>query len=122
MAQQGLKLKQASAVLQVEPKELQNLVQFGVVKPVWSAGMYFFDMKMLLAAKVALYLKESLGTSTSILSKLMNAFSALEEKLRETEPELRRLQLPPNTGRGTDQVRRAVSSVGGKGRGTIGQG
>jgi hypothetical protein len=86
MAQQRLKLKQASAVLQVEPKELQNLVQFGVVKPVWSAGMYFFDMKMLLAAKVALYLKESLGTSTSILSKLMNAFSALEEKLRRQNP------------------------------------
>ena len=57
-------------------------VQFGVVKPQRSAGTYFFDMKMLLAAKVALYLKESLGTSTSVLSKLMNVFSASEEKLR----------------------------------------
>jgi hypothetical protein len=33
MQKQRLKLKQASAVLQIEPKELQNLVQFGVVKP-----------------------------------------------------------------------------------------
>ena len=80
MALQKLKLKQASAVLQVQPKELQNLVQFGVVKPQRSAGTYFFDMKVLLAAKVALYLKESLGTRTSVLSKLMDAFSASEEE------------------------------------------
>ena len=33
MPQPALKLKQASAVLKVEPKELQNLVQFEVVKP-----------------------------------------------------------------------------------------
>jgi len=33
MLKRALKLKQASAVLKVEPKELQNLVQFGVVKP-----------------------------------------------------------------------------------------
>jgi ectoine hydroxylase-related dioxygenase (phytanoyl-CoA dioxygenase family) len=36
MQKLGLKLKQASAVLQIQPKELQNLVQFGVVKPKWS--------------------------------------------------------------------------------------
>jgi DNA-binding transcriptional MerR regulator len=82
MTRQRLKLKQASAVLQVHPKQLQNLVQFGVVKPQRSAGTYFFDMRMLLAAKIALYLKESLGTRTTVLSKLMDAFSASEEKLR----------------------------------------
>src|SRR5262245_15074015 len=86
MTREKLKLKQASAVLQVQPKELQNLVQFGVVKPQRSAGTYFFDMKVLLAAKVALYLKESLGTRTSVLSKLMNAFSESEEKLRAENP------------------------------------
>lgn len=86
MDRQKLKLKQASAVLQVQPKELQNLVQFGVVKPQRTAGTYFFDMKMLLAAKVALYLKESLGTRTSVLSKLMDVFSASEEKLRTQKP------------------------------------
>ena len=86
MIRQGLILKQASAVLQVQPKELQNLVQFGVVKPRRAAGTYFFDMNVLLAAKVALYLKESLGTRTSVLSKLMIAFSAFEEKSRTETP------------------------------------
>jgi hypothetical protein len=86
MSTQGLKLKQASAVLQVQPKELQNLVQFGVVKPRRAAGTYFFDTNVLLAAKVALYLKDSLGTRTSVLSKLMAAFRASEEKFRTEAP------------------------------------
>ena len=86
MTRQRLKLKQASAVLQVHPKELQNLIQFGVVKPERSAGTYVFDIKVLLAAKVALYLKESLGTRTSVLSKLMNAFNASEEDFRTRNP------------------------------------
>jgi hypothetical protein len=86
MPPRRLKLKQASAVLQVQPKELQNLVQFGVVKPQRSAGTYFFDTKVLLAAKVALYLKELLGTRTSVLSKLMDAFSASEAKFRSQNP------------------------------------
>ena len=44
MSQPALKLKQASAVLKVEPKELQNLVQFEVVKPVVD-GAYLFTEK-----------------------------------------------------------------------------
>ena len=67
-------------------KELQNLVQFGVVKPQRSAGTYFFDMDVLLAAKVALHLKELLGTRTNVLSRLMDAFSASEEDLRKQNP------------------------------------
>ena len=86
MIAKTLKLKQASAVLQVQPKELQNLVQFGVVKPRRAAGTYFFDTNVLLAAKVALRLKESLGTRTSVLSKLMAAFSACEEKFKAEAP------------------------------------
>lgn len=86
MPRQGLKLKQASAVLQIQPKELQNLVQFGVVKPKRSEGTYLFDTNALLVAKVASYLKESLGTRTSVLSKLMEAFSSCEEKLRSENP------------------------------------
>ena len=74
MRTQSLKLKQASAVLQMHPKELQNLVQFGIVKPRRAEGTYYFDTNALLAAKVASYLKESLGTRTSVLSKLMAAF------------------------------------------------
>jgi len=55
MEKRGLKLKQATAILQIQPKELQNLVQFGVVKPKRSEGTYFFDMNTLLVAKVAFY-------------------------------------------------------------------
>ena len=86
MSGQKLKLKQASAVLQVEPKELQNLVQFGAVKPKRSQGTYYFDPSTLLAAKVAFYVKDSLGTRTSVLAKLMDAFSASEEKLKVASP------------------------------------
>ena len=43
MQKQGLKLHQASAVLQIQPKELLNLVRFGVVKPQRSEGTYVFD-------------------------------------------------------------------------------
>ncbi len=86
MPRQGLKLKQASAVLQMQPKELQNLVQFGIVKPRRSEGTYFFDMNTLLIAKVASYLKESLGTRTSVLSKLMDVFSASEDELKSENP------------------------------------
>jgi hypothetical protein len=81
-----LKLKQASAVLQMPPKELQNLVQFGIVKPRRSAGTYWFDTNTLLVAKVASYLKESLGTRTRVLSKLMEVFSASEKELRSENP------------------------------------
>ncbi|MGC1415333.1 MAG: MerR family transcriptional regulator [Candidatus Acidiferrum sp.] len=86
MKSESLKLKQASAVLQVRPKELQNLVQFGVVKPKRSEGTYVFDASALLTAKVAFYLKESLGTRSSVLSKLMDAFSASEEELKSENP------------------------------------
>jgi hypothetical protein len=86
MARRMLKLKQASAVLQVEPKELQNLVQFGVVKPKKSEGTYYFDPGTLLVAKVAFYLKESLGTRTSILLKLMDALRAAEATLKLQNP------------------------------------
>lgn len=86
MNERLLKLKQASAVLQVAPKELQNLVQFRVVKPKRSEGTYYFDPSTLLVAKVAFYLKESLGTRTSVLSKLMDAFSESEEQLKAENP------------------------------------
>lgn len=86
MPRQGLKLKQASAVLKMDPKELQNLVQFGVVKPRRSEGTYFFDASTLLVAKVASYMKECLGTRTSVLSKLMEAFSASEKELKSENP------------------------------------
>lgn len=67
----SLKLKQASAVLGMSPKELQNFVQFGVVKPKRREGLYWFDQNVLLQAKIGWYLRESLGVSTSYLARLV---------------------------------------------------
>jgi hypothetical protein len=80
------KLKQASAVLQIEPKELQNLVQFGVVQPQRLVGTYFFDTNTLMVAKVTFCPKESLGTRTSVLSKLMEVFLASEKEFKSDNP------------------------------------
>lgn len=66
-----LKLKQASAVLGISPKELQNLVQFGVVKPRKRKGLAWFDRNVLLQAKVGWYLRESLGISSRYLAQLV---------------------------------------------------
>jgi hypothetical protein len=64
-----LKLKEASFVLGVSPKDLQNLVQFGVLEPRRMDRFFVFDSPTLLQAKVALYLKESLGTSVPLLAR-----------------------------------------------------
>ena len=70
------KLKQASAVLGVSPKELQNLVQLKIVHPARRDNLYWFDRRRLLEAKVALYLKESLGSSSELLSLFTEALSS----------------------------------------------
>jgi hypothetical protein len=70
-----LKLKQASAVLGVPPKDLQNLVQLGVIRPVRSNRVCWFDTNLLLEAKVAFYLKETLGSSSDLLARFTEAFS-----------------------------------------------
>jgi hypothetical protein len=67
----SLKLKQASAVLGMPPKELQNLVQFGVIKPTRHEGLCWFDENALLQAKIGWYLRVSLGVSTSYLARLV---------------------------------------------------
>ena len=67
-----LKLKQASAVLGVAPKDLQNLVQFGVLRPRKRADVCWFDTNLLLQAKLAFYLKASLCPSTEYLAQFMN--------------------------------------------------
>lgn len=70
-----LKLKQASAVLGVSPKDLQNLVQLNVLKPSRKDAYYWFDTRRLLEAKVTFYLKESLGASTEVLARFAKALS-----------------------------------------------
>jgi hypothetical protein len=64
-----LKLREASAVLGVTPKDLQNLVQFGILQPPRKGRFFVFDAGLLLEAKVAFYLKESLGTSVPLLAR-----------------------------------------------------
>jgi hypothetical protein len=81
MVAMELKLKQASAVLGVSPKDLQNLVQFKVLRPTRRDRFYCFDNRLLLEAKVALYLKESLGTSTEVLALFTRALSTLKTKM-----------------------------------------
>jgi hypothetical protein len=75
-----LKLKQASAVLGMPAKELQNLVQFGVVKPRRRRGLYFFDTSCLYQAQVAGHLKLALGTPATKLSEFVAAFSEFLKK------------------------------------------
>jgi len=70
-----LKLKQASAVLGVSSKDLQNLVQLGVIRPARRNNMCWFDANLLLEAKVAFYLKETLGSSSDLLAKFTEVFS-----------------------------------------------
>lgn len=71
-----LKLKQASAVLGVSAKDLQNLVQLNVLQPSRKDACYWFDTRRLLEAKVTLYLKESLGASTEVLACFAKALSS----------------------------------------------
>jgi len=73
MPNRELKLKQASAVLGVPPKDLQNFVQSGVLRPRRVGALYYFDRKTLVSAKVALFLKDSLGASTRYLTQFTRA-------------------------------------------------
>jgi hypothetical protein len=72
-----LKLKQASAVLGAPPKDVQNLVQFGLVRPRRRKGVYWFDASALLTANVVFYLKDSLGASTASLSRVIREAAKL---------------------------------------------
>ena len=99
-----LKLKQASAVLGVAPKELQNLVQFNVLKPTRRDSFYWFGLRLLLEAKIALYLKQSLGTSTEVLALFARAVSRLNDKDVATVRYLS-LRSRPATGREPIEVR-----------------
>jgi hypothetical protein len=100
-----LKLKQASAVLGVPPKHLQNLVQHNILRPLRRDSFYWFDRRLLLEAKLAFYLKESLGTSTEVLARFTEALS---RELRGQDPTKLRyvtLRSRPSLGRETIEVR-----------------
>jgi hypothetical protein len=69
------KLKQASAIIGVPPKDLQNLVQLNVLRPLFRDNLYRFDTNLLLQAKIAFYLKDALGTSSELLGRFTEAVS-----------------------------------------------
>ncbi len=83
-----LKLKQASAVLGMPPKELQNLVQFGVVQPKRRRGLCIFDTNALYEAQVAEYFKTALGTRTDRLADLVQAFSKYLKNRQANTPDV----------------------------------
>ena len=93
-----LKLKQASAVLETAPKELQNLVQFGVLKPKQRAGLFVFDTMTLYAAKVALFLKAALGTNTELLSEFTEALLNRLPSFREERVDILVFKSRPSPG------------------------
>jgi hypothetical protein len=100
-----LKLKQASAVLGVAPKDLQNLIQLKILRPPRRENLYWFNTRLLLEAKLAFYLKESLGTSSELLARFTEALS---RDLRDDEPTHVRyvwLRSRPARGRETIEVR-----------------
>lgn len=78
-----LKLKQASVALGTSSKELQNLVQFRVVRPRKRGRTYWFDRNALLQAKCALYLKQALGASTDYLRGFVRALSGVTNLVAE---------------------------------------
>ena len=78
-----LKLKQASAVLETTPKELQNFVQCEVLNPRRRAGLYVFDAGALFAAEVVLLLKRGPGMNTQLLSEFAGAFVSRLPAFRE---------------------------------------
>jgi hypothetical protein len=100
-----LKLKQASAVLGVDPKDLQNLVQFKVLRPPRRDNFYWFDKQLLLEAKVAFYLKESLGTSTELLARFTQALSNNWKEEQPTGFRYVWIRSRPATGGETIEVR-----------------
>ena len=97
-----LKLKQASAVLGVDPKDLQNLAQFKVLRPPRRVNFYWFNSRLLLEAKVAFYLKESLGASTEVLARFIQALS--NELNDEDTARLRYVWLQSRPAKGREPI------------------
>ena len=105
------KLKQASAVLGVPAKDLQNLVQLKVICPPRRDNIYWFDCRRLLEAKVAFYLKESLGSSSELLSLFTETLS---QSLGAGDPKRRRyvsLRSRPLGGTQSIDIRIPVGSL-----------
>jgi hypothetical protein len=98
-----LKLKQASAVLGVTPKELQNFVQLGVVRPRRRANVFWFDTNLLLQAKVAFYMKASLRPATKYLAQITKEMSRVN--LVTTDWDVLLLTSTPEKGKAPVEIK-----------------
>jgi hypothetical protein len=106
-----LKLKQASVVLGVPPKDLQNLVQMGVIRPARRRNVCWFDASVLLEAKVAFYLKESLGSSSDLLARFTEALSQSLDRAKMSDLGDICLRSRPLNGTDAVEIRIPVRSL-----------
>jgi hypothetical protein len=106
-----LKLKQASIVLGVPSKDLQNLVQMGIIHPARRKNVCWFDTNVLLAAKVAFYLKDSLGSSSELLVRFTEAFSEGLGKPETSAPRDICLRSRPLNGTDAVEIRIPVRAL-----------
>jgi hypothetical protein len=105
------KLKQASAILGVSAKDLQNLVQLKVIRPARRDNLYWFNNRLLLEAKVAFYLKESLGSSSELVSVFTQMLS---HSIGESDPRKRRfvsLRSRPALGTQSIEIKIPIGSL-----------
>lgn len=98
-----LKLKQASAVLGVTPKELQNLVQLGVLRPRKRADAFWFDSNLLIQAKIAFHVKASLRPAMEYLAQLTKEASRVN--LATTDWDALTVTASPGKGRSPMEIR-----------------
>ena len=106
-----LKLKQASAVLGVPPKDLQNLVQLGVLRPSRRNRVYWFDSGLLLQAKVAFYLKDSLGSSSDLLARFTAALSQNLTRVKLNDLQDVSFRSRPASGKDAVEIRIPLRSL-----------
>ena len=105
------KLKQASAILGVPPKDLQNLIQLNVLRPRLRDNLYWFDTSLLLQAKIAFYLKDALGTSSELLGKFTEAVARCLKVDQATESQYVSLRSRPATGKDAIEIKIPLRSL-----------
>ena len=105
------KLKQASAVLGVPPKDLQNLVQLKVLRPRRFNNLYWFDANLLLEAKIAFYLKDALGTSSELLGRFTQVVSRSLRERPASKTQYVSLRSRPASGRDAVEIKIPLRSL-----------
>src|SRR5438552_6702379 len=93
-----LKLKQASSVLDLDPKELQNLVQFNIVSPKMSGDIYLFRTADLCRALVANALKTHLGMKAQNVRTVLDSTHLSWDSLLTTKPAWLSFHVPMREG------------------------